>query len=361
MFQKKTIYRYLILPALLFVGVAGCSDNSTGNEEIGYDATQLLQNESNNVIFQTYIDLDNEAGELVTAVNDLRTNITAGNLTAAQEQWQNTREPWELSESFLFGPVDSEGIDPAIDDWPLNRTDLDNVLSSGDELTKEYIDGLDTGLKGFHTIEYLLFGDNNSKTPGDFTDREFDYLIAATESLKGETTKLVTLWEAGGGDYTEPFVNSLANAGNGSEIYLSQKSAVEQLISGMEVIADEVANGKIADPYSQEDPNLVESQFSFNSKIDFQNNLRSIMNIYTGEYNGSQGQGISDFVSELDSDLDARFKNEIDEGITAIASIQGNFRDAITQNRDDVSNAQEAVRTVLATIQEDIKPLLDEF
>lgn len=357
MLFPKTFSQNFVIAILLLITAAGCSDNGTGSQGIDYNASPMLENEANNIILQTYIDLDTNAAELVSAVQTLQQNTTQGNLDAAQKQWRNTREPWESSEGFLIGPVESEGIDPAIDDWPVNKTDLDNVLASSDELAKEYIDGLDTGLKGFHTIEYLLFGDSNDKTINDFTERQFDYLVATAKSLKGETSRLVSAWNSNGGNYVE----TLAKAGKGSNVYLSQKSAIEELISGMEGIADEVANGKIGDPYSQQDPTLVESQFSFNSKTDFQNNIRSILHMYTGNYKDSEGPGVSDFVITLDSELDSRFKAEINAAITTIGNIQGNFRDAITDNPDGVENAQQAVQTVLLTLQKDIKPLINEL
>lgn len=357
MTAMNRIKQLLALPFLLLLIITGCSDSTTGTEEAGYEATQMLQNVSGKVVLETYVNLDTEAGLLVEAVNDLQQNTTVQNLELARQQWRNTRKPWENSESFLFGPVASEGIDPAIDDWPVNKTDLDNVLASDDELSKEYVDGLETGLKGFHTIEYLLFGQRNEKTIDDFTAREFSYLVSASASLKGETAKLVAAWHPEQGNY----VNAIASAGDGSSIYPSEKSAIEELVNGMEVIADEVANGKIGDPLSQQDPTLVESQFSYNSKIDFQNNIRSIRHIYTGDYKNSVGPGIDDFIRDHDTQLDSRFKNEIDAAETAIGNIEGNFRDAITQNTQDVEEAQEAVRIILSTIQEDIKPLLNEL
>ena len=53
--------------------------------------------------------------------------------------WVAARVPWEQSEGFLFGPVDTFGYDPAMDSWPVNRTDLDAVLASGQAFTPEYI------------------------------------------------------------------------------------------------------------------------------------------------------------------------------------------------------------------------------
>lgn len=357
----KDLSKVLSVSLITIALFSGCSDspiNTDNDQGSDFDAAAMLQNEAENVILQTYVDLDSEAGDLVSAVEALKENATQANLDAAQTQWQETRKPWENSESFLFGPVANKGVDPAIDSWPLNKTDLNNVLGNGDPLSKSYVDVLENNLKGFHTIEYLLFGDSSSKAPGDFTAREFEYLLAATRSFKAETKKLAMAWKPSGDNYMQ----QLAEAGNSSSnVYQTQKSALEELITGMEIIADEVANGKIDDPYSQEDTSLVESQFSFNSKKDFKNNLRSISNVYTGDYNGHKGEGITDFISKQDDKLDSRFKNEIDAAIQAIDDIPGNFRDAISSNRIDVANAQEKVRTVLSTIQEDIKPLKNEL
>jgi uncharacterized iron-regulated protein len=98
----------------------------------------------------------------------LHLHPTEANLANVRQAWREARVPWEKSEGFLFGPVDQQGIDPSIDSWPVNETDLDAVLESGQTLTKSYIDGLDGTLKGFHTIEYLLFGTSSNKQLNEF-------------------------------------------------------------------------------------------------------------------------------------------------------------------------------------------------
>lgn len=348
------LHNYLLIALTGALFFTTC-DDSSNNNDIDIDLNPIIENDAS-IIVKTYTSLDTEAGELLTAVQALQDGATEQNLQAAQQQWVETRAPWEQSESFLFGPVDTKGIDPSIDSWPLDKTDLDNVLAGNDELTKEYIDGLNKSLKGFHTIEYLLFGENSNKSISDFTEREFEYLIATTQSFKGETGNLITSW-TGEENYYENFVQ----AGESNSIYISQKSALEELILGMENIANEVGTGKIYDPLSQQDPDLVESQFSFNSKVDFQNNMRSIKHIYTGDYNGETGAGVSDFVTEFDARLDTRFVAEIEAAIEAIAAIPGHFRDAIIENPDEVDSARAKVMAVLATIQQDIIPLLDEL
>ena len=118
----------------------------------------------------------------------------------------------------------------------------------------------------------------------------------------------------------ENFSGTVATAGEGSAVYPSQSAVVQEMVNGMIVIADEVANGKISDPYNESDTTLVESQFSFNSITDFQDNIRGIQNVYMGKFI-SDGQGLNDFVSSKDADLDVRFQQEVQAAIDAIGAI----------------------------------------
>jgi hypothetical protein len=127
-------------------------------------------------------------------------------------------------------------------------------------------------------------------------------------------------------------------------------------------ICDEVANGKIADPYDAHDPVLVESQFSYNSILDFQDNLRSVESAYTGgsALAGTTGRGLSDWVAERNPTLDARVKAEIAASIAALGLIPPPFRDAITNPAayDEIEAAQAAIRTLQDTLEQDVRSLV---
>ncbi|MCY4351579.1 MAG: peptidase M75, partial [Gemmatimonadetes bacterium] len=245
------------------------------------------------------------------------------------------------------------GFDPALDSWPVNRTDLEGVLGSSDPLTKTSVNNLANELKGFHTIEFLLFDEGGSKTIEDFTPRQYDYLIAATELLKDAAVSLHTSWIASG----ENFRAQVVNAGAGSSTYTTQKAAVQEMVNGMIGIADEVGNGKIADPFTEQDTRLVESQFSFNSLLDFQDNMRSIQNVYLGGYN-VEAAGLDEFVKSKDSALDQRFQAEIQAAITEIGKISFPFRDALATDAAQITAAQQAIATVQQTLEGDIMSLV---
>jgi predicted lipoprotein len=315
-----------------------------------------LENIATNVITETYVELSNKSVFLYTESVNLKANQTASNLDNTRSSWRDTRVPWEKSEGFLFGPVDTKGVDPAIDSWPVNVVDLNNVLSSSVSLTETYIDGLIGELKGFHTIEYLLWGATGNKQIGDFTPREFDYLLAVTENLKNKTKILSDSWLPSG----DNFANNLIKAGKSGSIYISEKAAFEELVEGMIAIADEVANGKINDPFSQNNLTLEESQFSHNSKNDFANNIRSISNVYNGKFNIS-GLGIYDIIKEKNSTLADRLNTEISDAITAVESIPGTFSSAVTSQSITVTNAKNKITIIKTTLESEIKSVINSL
>lgn len=87
-------------------------------------------------------------------------------LDKACEAWRATRIPWEQSEAFLFGPAELLNLDPSLDSWPLDQSDISKILNNSSfssvELIKNAISS--ESVRGFHTIELLLFKDGRNRT-----------------------------------------------------------------------------------------------------------------------------------------------------------------------------------------------------
>ena len=167
------------------------------------------------------------------------------------------------------------------------------------------------------------------------------------------TSQLRLAWAPDG----ENFSRTVAQAEGENAVHPSQSAAVQEMINGMITIADEVANGKISDPYNESDSTLVESQFSFNSISDFQDNIRGIQNVYLGKFL-NDGQGLNEFVKSKDADLDSRFQTEVQKAIDTIGAIPDPFRESIYANRSAVQAAIDAVSKVQLTLEKDILPLV---
>ena len=231
-------------------------------------------------------------------------------------------------------------------------------MASDNELRAEYVNGLDGTLKGFHTIEYLLFDEGGSKTPGDFTEQPVrlprrQHPRPRTDGLRParQLDSLGRQLRLQGRSEQAAAATSTPPSGP-----RSRRSS-----TAMIGICDEVANGKIADPFSEQDPRLVESQFSFNSLEDFQNNMRSVRNaLHRGTTTAARGPALDEFVALRNADLDSRLKREIEAAIDEIGRISNPFRDAIASDADQIEKAQQAIARVQQTLQEDVLPLVLE-
>lgn len=347
-----------LIALLLATFISACKKDDNEREDNSELFQAIIENVSNNVIIKTYQDLNEKGQTLSLALKELEKNPTNENLLAARAAWIVARSPWEQSEGFLFGPVDQEGIDPNIDNWPVNVTDLNNVLKGSYPLTVEYLNQQEGNLKGFHTIEFLLWGENGDKTIEQFTTRQFEYLAACSGALSIDLNKLYHLWNGDGGNY----IKEVITAGNGSIIYKSQKSVIEELSNAIAGIADEVGNGKINEPLSKNDFTKEESRFSGNSKIDFADNMRSIQNIYLGNYlNNGNGDGLSKLISKNNPELHQKITQEIDNAILKIENIPGTFTQALSNNKAAIQEAQTVVRNLQETLESELIPYVSNL
>jgi predicted lipoprotein len=226
---------FILLLAVIFT--MSCKKETTSK----YD--DVIQNITDNIIVATYSDLDNNAGDLVSTTTLLKNDPSnAAKLTSAKAAWVAARVAWEASEGFLFGPVSDLDIDPNIDTWPLDSAGISTILSGTESINKEYIDKLTgdagTGLKGFHAIEYILWGMDGNRTAGSFSARELAYLVACAESLKDQTAQLKDAW-VGSGNYA----NTVKKHNNG--IFNSESAVLVELAEGIRGISGEVWNSKI--------------------------------------------------------------------------------------------------------------------
>lgn len=370
----------LVLASALAVGLSACSmkdQEKSAAQQVSDKAqsdleTKVIQSITENVIVATYAHLRDETKELARLAEVLVANPTDENLKAVQTKWKEARVPWESTEGFLFGPVDSLGVDPAIDSWPLSKVDLDLILKERPNITADFVRGLGTDVQGFHTAEYLVFGDGevtNTKSVSEMTAAQLNYLTAVTSVLAEQTEKLHQSWTVRHDPSvasSKPYRHYVLNPSLDNDFYPSRKAVLQEFVQGLIKIAVEVGKGKISDPLGGDlaaaDPSLVESQFSWNSLVDFQNNMMSIRNIYLGGYR-TNGIGLSDLVVLKNRELDRKIKAQIDASETAIGEIAGPMGVSFTQaiktadGRRRSLIAIEKIAELEATLTNELLPL----
>ncbi|MDR2223833.1 MAG: imelysin [Flavobacteriaceae bacterium] len=356
--RNKFLTLGLITTSFLMVN---CSKNDDSTVDVSKDTLHaaVISDLTGSVITETYRDLNDKANALKKAINNFISSSTDANLELAKQAWIETRKPWEQSEGFLYGPVENDGIDPAMDTWPVDVEAMNNILKSNQNITASLISS-NNEARGFHLIEFLLWGENGTKKAVEITNRQKDYLKAAAEDLQHNTQFLYDQWKVDGGNYAAVF----NNAGLNSNKYPSKSAALEEIVEGLITIADEVSTGKIEDPLNPEGnspfPEKEESRFSNNSKRDFADNMRSIENIYLGKYNKSV-KGLSEIVSKDNKALDNEIKVAITESIKAIESIPGTFTEAIHKNRPEVIKAQTTVNDLSKLLESKLKPYINNL
>lgn len=337
--------------------LTGCFTSSEESADDPVDFTPVLASVGENVIYPTYSDLAQKAAALETAVLALDTTVNASRLNAARSAWRAARAPWEESEGFLFGPVDTKGIDPSIDSWPLDSASLKNILAGTATLNVNYVALQVDEVKGFHAIEYLLFGIDSTKTR--LTARELAYAQSAATYFRVRTDTLKAAWNPAGGNFLAQFTQ----AGTGSTVYRSKRAAAEELLDGMVAICDEVGAGKISEPFNH-GPDKEESRFSRNSSTDFANNIRSVRNVYQGAYGMilTKGAfvatpGVGAWLDSVNAPLGVRVRGEIDSAISKIEQV-GDFTAALTTGRPKIEAARAAVLTLMNTLDRDVRRAL---
>lgn len=314
----------------------------------------------NNVIVPTYTDLADDVEDLEKTLNGLTvSNITQSQINKACDDFKDARENWERSEAFLMGAASDFDVDPTIDSWPLNRALLLNYFNNGmdDEMLE------DATILGFHALEFILFRNGQPRkvaelqtndTYKNFTGvsgaKELAYAQTICKLLKERCFQLQVAWEgetaknasrmaavkAAGLEYkTEnglSYGENLTSAGvNAKSTFPTLKAAIAQVLSDDEgscvAIATEVGTAKIANPFSAGDISYVESPYSYNSITDFQDNIRSIRNVWYGSTNGTAASNSFSgfFTSVGQSATNTSVVNAFQNAITRIGQMPSPF------------------------------------
>lgn len=244
--------------------------------------------------------------------DDVDVSVVSGSQTAldaACNQWKVARADWEKTEAFLFGAADKYSIDPHTDTWPVDQTALASVLRDQSIMSdiENKVKQLNSGLLGYHGIEYVLFRNGNPRDISQLTELEYQYVCAVAKDLYQATCVLQTTWEGAisGTRYAEAMSylashSSLDDDGNvtgeglsytnfGSNFkntpsveYDSDLDATIQIIEGVRDIVGEVSGSKIGLPWTGQDDSYIESPYAYNSIIDFYDNIVGCKNALYG-------------------------------------------------------------------------------
>jgi len=371
----------LVAIAGMTMSFAACGDDNNEPDPSQLDSkkTAIISQYVNGVVVPTYRSLADDANELAELCEQLRQNPSQNLVQQCCDKWISARKYWELSEAFLFGAAADYNIDPHIDSWPLQKSQLDNILANNALIKALDEEGaaadafatLGYGLLGFHAVEYVLFRDGAARNVSEISERELIYNAAVAQDLANQTVRLEASW-AGMNNISaakqkqleeyelEPSFNygeNMINAGmTGNTLYKTQLAAMEQILTGASDISDEVGNTKITDPVNSGNVLDVESWYSWNSIADFTDNIYSVRNVYFGSLNGEvNSNSMAAYMNKENATLDYAVRAAIEKAIKEVSSMPAPFRNHLTKG--ETQNAVNACNELLDALDAAIEAL----
>lgn len=289
-----------------------------------------------------------------------------GRLAAARKAWLTARDDYIVTEPFRFygGPIDDpEG---KMNAWPMDEAYVDyvagqpkagivNDVAGYPKLTADVIveaneQGGETNISsGWHAIEFLMWGQDRSKTgPGerpasDYTtaanaDRRADYLRLTTEQLLADLRSVRDQWATSGGAFRTSFL-------------ADPERAVRRIFRGIGALAvGELAGERMAVAFESGDQEDEHSCFSDNTNADVVNDIKGIQMVYEAKYPGVSGPSLQSLVEARDAALARELRTEIADALRKAEAFPATFEVMIAAASG--SSEREAMEDVIDDLED---------
>lgn len=306
------------------------------------------------IIIPTYDEVVERTAQLASASHAFVASPDAITLAAAQAAWRAARVPWKQTDAFRFGPQTMQSLATAIDQVPVDPLKIDAELAGTATIDLAYVGGLGANKKGFHAIEYIIFGADDAAvlallTSDALAPRRRDYLVACADHLAATAVELRDAWVS--------YAAQIADPGADNMDFPTIKASIDALVNESVFQAEVVADARIGKPMGTAtggtpQPTLQESGPSDNSIADMTETLIGIRNIYFGTRTGEPGKGIGGLVIVASPATDRDVRAALSAAFTAVEHIPRPYAQALTDQRPEVMVAYTAVQElqrVLAT------------
>ncbi len=341
------------LPLSLLVASCGGGGDS-------FDRNAMLASLGTVVMVPGYATLQDQTTALDAAADafcDAPSDVT---LSAAQAAFMDAHAALVRTEAFAFGPymTVSDPPETAINFWPARTPLVDDVLAGTEPIT---LLSLTNAKKGFPALDYLLFDPalDDADVLTSFLDgtagaRRCSYVRVVTDDLVTRTTALHASW-AGPGGHAE----QLATAGTTSTVYRFTPLAVTAVLERVVFTLEDMRDMKLGVPLGLETDNLahvelVEVPYSARSFEALLADLESVHAVFTGDYAGTQGIGLSEWLVTRDADLDAAVLAQLEVVRAALLAFDVSLGEALVSDREAVIALHTEIRTLHRLVGVDV-------
>ena len=341
-----------------FTSLSSCHKAMESNTNtLTFDSLEssVIQDFTNGLVFFRYSTLLSASLTMNNSVNSLNATTTDANLAQAKTDWKSMRSNWEQSEGFLLGPVESNDYDPNTDTWPTDYVQMDSLLASNNPLTTDDVKNLPQSLRGYHPLEYMLWGKGGSRTASNFTAREKLYMGSLIDDISSNNVQpLFNDWFLGSDNYS----NQVLTAGKGSTEFSTRQALFLNIVSAMGDICNEVGTSKMYEPFVARDSTITESPYSGNTLVDFKDNILGLQQVYIGI---NDGKGISALVAAKNLQLDQKIQAQINAAVNSFDQITDRYEIAIFTQRVQVQNTMNQLAALNALLENDLTDFMKQY
>jgi predicted lipoprotein len=319
------------LPLSLSLAISGCV---AANRTEAPTAQAVVQTFVEKVVQPNQARLVLQTAALQAAIQRLSEEPSDAHLDAARQAWLAARRTWETSESWAFGPAETEGFDGAMDDWPVNRKDLATALGS-QRIDSDSFAALSETAKGFHGIEWVLYGGRTGTPPtaAQLTPGERAYLRLAADDLHRQAAGLQTSWSGSQG-----FGARLSSPGEAG-------AAVQEMLQGVIGMLQEGGDEKLGQPLKTRDPQTLESADSGNTRADLLANVEGARQVLLAT-------GLLELIRSKDAQLGQQIDTQTARAVDLARALPNSINDhldnpASRQAMEDLINQLHGTATLV--------------
>jgi predicted lipoprotein len=342
--------------SLLIMGSCKKTETDTKPKDFGELKTRVIYNFAEDVALPAYSDLNNSIFQLKAVSENYYISGLASDLDLVKAAWKNARIAWERTESYHFGPVNNGKYNIRMETWAATAADFDALLSSSNPLDMPDVEKLSEKFRGFHAMEYIMYGSTGNRPANDVDFRQRKYLFNLAKDLQNNSVALFNEWSAGSKNYGSEIIF----AGNGGTIFKKKQDVFLAMVGGMNDLCSRLVTDNLGAPFYAVDSTIVESPYANLSIVDIKNNISSLKSVYTGRYNSSMGYGIKDLVMDKKASLDTKLTARMNAVDSAMNAIKMPLDSAIYFKKFELKTAIDALDSLRSTISTELIPFVKD-
>ncbi|WP_183560444.1 imelysin family protein [Mucilaginibacter sp. SP1R1] len=334
----------IILSMAVFIA---CSKKSGSVDskptENGFDKGAMLVNYADNLIIPAYTTLQQQLGQLETAVNTFISSPTAANQQGLKPIFKNAYLQFEHVSVDQLGPAEKVLFTNFFNTFPTDNAVIDGNISRG---TYDLTLNSSINQQGFPALDYVLFGSNALQNlNGNRAANTKKYILDVLAHMKALNTDVLDKWK---NSYRAEFTgNTKSDAG----------SPIAFMINQFAFEMDQLKGPRIGWPYGKQSggvqyPQNTEGYSAGISVALAVENLTSLKSMFNG--NGS-GKGMSDYLVALNKQqLSTDVIKQFDVTINSLKTIPDPLSTALINNKAQIDAAYREVQILLTLIKTDV-------